>query len=154
VEASDTLYLFIADHGHMYSDPRKTVYINQRIPILGEWLSVSPTGNPIYPNGSPRDLFLHIKPERIKEAFTLLEKDLSDIALIMPVETALEQQLFGPEPVSTELRHRLGDILILAYSGHFIFWYEPGLMENHAYGHHGGLTTAELVSAIGVTDAL
>ena len=39
-----------------------------------------------------------------------------------------------------ELRRRLGDILILPYLGNFIWWREPGRMQNDFYGHHGGLS--------------
>src|SRR5262249_28910101 len=55
IGAADTLYLFTADHGHVYADARQTIYINERIPGFADLLSVSPTGNLIYPNGSPRD---------------------------------------------------------------------------------------------------
>ena len=64
VDSPDTLYLFTADHGHIYGDRRETFYINERIPELADCLPVSPAGNPIYPNGCPRDMFLHVRPER------------------------------------------------------------------------------------------
>ena len=152
VNAPDTIYLFVADHGHV--DARESIYINQRIPTLSEWLRVSPTGNPIYPNGSPRDLFIHVKQDRIEEALALLRHHLADIALVLAVEAALEEQLFGPHPIGAELRRRLGDIVVLPYTGYFVSWFERGLMENRARGHHGGLTAAELISALGVTDTL
>ena len=47
--------------------PSETIYINERFPELADCLPVSPTGNPIYPNGSPRDVFLHVRPERRDE---------------------------------------------------------------------------------------
>ncbi len=35
VDSPDTLYLFTADHGHVYADARETIYINERIPGAG-----------------------------------------------------------------------------------------------------------------------
>jgi hypothetical protein len=154
IDSPDTLYLFTADHGQVRTDARETIYINERIPELADCLPLSPTGNPVYPNGSPRDVFLHVRPELKETALAALHSRLDDIALVMPVEAALEQGLFGPQPVCAELRRRLGDILILPRLGHFIWWREPGVMENLLNGHHGGLTPEEAITVLGAVDAL
>jgi hypothetical protein len=154
IDSPDTLYLFTADHGHVWADVKDTYYINERIPELADCLAVSPPGNPIYPNGSPRDVFLHVKPERRDETLALLQHHLGEVALIMRMDDALERGLLGPRPVSAELRRRLGDILVLPYLGHFVWWREPGLMENHFYGHHGGLSPEEMITVVGVIDSL
>jgi Type I phosphodiesterase / nucleotide pyrophosphatase len=154
IDSPDTLYLFTADHGHVFTPAQETYYLNERIPELADCLPVSPTGNPIYPNGSPRDVFLHVRPERRAEVIALLHRHLDDIALIMPMEAALEHGLFGPQPVCAELRRRLGDILILPHLGHFIWWREPGHMENTFHGHHGGLSPEEVTTVLGAVDAL
>jgi type I phosphodiesterase/nucleotide pyrophosphatase len=154
VESPDTLYLFTADHGHVYADARQTIYLNERIPALADCLPMSPTGNPIYPNGSPRDVFLHVRPERREEALRLLHRELDEVALVMPMEEALAEGLFGPDLVSPELRRRLGDILILPYLGNFVWWREPGRLQNDFYGHHGGLSPQELITVVGAIDRL
>jgi len=154
IDSPGTLYLFTADHGQVYADRHETIYVNERFPELADCLAVSPTGNPIYPNGSPRDMFLHVRPELTESALAALHRHLDDIALVMPVDTALEEGLFGPQPVCAELRRRLGDILVLPRLGHFIWWREPGLMANPFYGHHGGLTPEEVITVLGVVEAL
>jgi hypothetical protein len=154
VDSPDTLYLFTADHGQVYVDARETFYINERLPELRDCLPLSPTGNPIYPNGSPRDVFLHVRPERKGEVHELLRRRLEGAALVMTIEQALDEGLFGPQPIGGELRRRLGDILILPRSGHYIWWREPGRMENRFNGHHGGLTPEELITVVGAIDAL
>ena len=60
----------------------------------------------------------------------------------------------GPQPVSEELRRRLGDILVLPRLGHFVWWREPGIMANTFHGHHGGLTPNELITVFGAIDTL
>jgi hypothetical protein len=72
----------------------------------------------------------------------------------MPVDAALEQGLFGPQPVCEEMRRRLGDILILPRLGHFVWWREPGILVNTFNGHHGGLTREEVITVFGAIDAL
>ena len=154
VDSADTLYLFFADHGQVYADVRDTIYINERFPELTDCLPLSPTGNPIYPNGAPRDVFLHVRPERRDDVQATLQQGLDGIALVMPMDEALDQGLFGPGPVSLELRRRLGDILILPFQGHFVWWRERGVMANTFNGHHGGLAPDELITAFGAIDTL
>jgi hypothetical protein len=154
IASPETLYLFTADHGHVYADAAETLYLNDRLPQLAGALSMSPTRNYIYPNGSPRDVFLHVRPQRRTWALDALRKSLGDIALVMPVDEALDQGLFGPLPVHAELRRRLGDILVLPRLGHFVWWHEKGIMGNKYYGHHGGLAPEEVVTVLGAIDAL
>jgi hypothetical protein len=154
IDSPHTLYLFTADHGHVYADAAETLYLNERVPQLAAALAMSPTRNYIYPNGSPRDVFLHVRPNRRQWALDGLHKTLGDIALVMPMDEVLDQGLFGPQPVNAELRRRLGDILILPRLGHFVWWHERGVMANKFHGHHGGLTPEEAVTVVGAIDRL
>ena len=159
VASPDTLYLFTADHGHVGADAAATIYINERWPKLADCPPLSPTGNPIYPNGSPRDMFLHVRPERRDDVLALLRRELDGVALVIPMDAGLAEGLFGQingstGPISPELRRRLGDILVLPYLGQFVWWRERGLMQNDFHGHHGGLTAEELVTVLGAIDSL
>jgi hypothetical protein len=153
-QAEDTLFLFTADHGQVRGVAGDTININERWPQLTDCLSVSPTGVTIRPNGSPRDMFLHLKPERRAEVLDLLSANLADIAEVLTVDSALEAELFGPGPINPELRRRLGDVLVLPHDGHFVWWREPGVLENKFHGHHGGLAAPELITVFGVAEAL
>lgn len=151
----NTLFLFTADHGQVACPAQETIYINVAIPELADCLAESPTGSVILPNGSPRDMFLHVKPDRRAEALERLTTRLAGIALVMTTDAAITEGLLGPPgSINPELRRRLGDILVLPYDGHFVFWYERGRMGNAFHGHHGGLAPAELISVLGVVDGL
>ena len=147
----DTIWLFTADHGHIAVKAEDTLNINERWPELGAMLATSPTGQTIWPCGCPRDMFLHIAPQRLAEALDLLRRGLDGIATVVSVDEALAEGLFGEaSAVSAELRRRLGDILVLPHLGHFVWWHQPGLIMNRLNGHHGGLTAEELITVLGV----
>ena len=154
LDCRETLFLFTADHGHIHVPAHETIYINERWPMLAEWLAVGPTGRTIWPNGSPRDMFLHLKPDRIETALELLREKLREVAHVLPVDEALSRGLFGRQVAGTCLRARLGDVVILPRPGHFIWWRQKGLLENRFHGHHGGLSAAELISVLGVVDGI
>jgi predicted AlkP superfamily pyrophosphatase or phosphodiesterase len=154
VQSEDTLYLFFADHGQVRVDVRDTLYINKLFPALADSLAISPTGNVIYPSGSPRDMFLHVRPERRDEVLSTLQQRLDGKGLVMSVDEALGHGLFGDGPISPELRRRLGDVLVLPHADQFIWWQEHGVMGNAFNGHHGGLAPDELISALGVVQSL
>lgn len=154
IQSSDTMFVFTADHGQIGADAANTLYVNERFPELADSLSTSPTGETIWPNGSPRDMFLHVKPERRSNVHDLLVERLSEVADVFTIDQALDERLFGDEPVEMELRRRLGDLLVLPYPGHFVWWREAGVVENRFHGHHGGLSTEELVTVVGVLNSL
>ncbi|MFV0296884.1 MAG: alkaline phosphatase family protein [Hyphomicrobiaceae bacterium] len=149
-----TLWLFTADHGHINVGAEKTVYINQRWPQLRGWLAHSRTGEIIWPCGSPRDMFLHIRPEHRSEALGLLQAGLAGVADVMDMAAAETLGLFGPEPLSAEFKARLGDILVLPHLGQFVWWQEDRIMSTRLTGHHGGLTREELITVLGVAHEL
>ena len=146
-----TLWLFTADHGHVRVPAEETIYVNDRWPEIGAMLAESSTGQPILPCGCPRDMFLHVKPERRDDALGLLSRGLKDIATVMEIDEAVAAGLFGdPAGISSELRRRIGDVLVLPHPGHFVWWRAQGLLENRLNGHHGGLTPEELITVLGV----
>jgi hypothetical protein len=154
ISSPNTLYLFTADHDQVGARAEDTININDRWPELADILPTSPTGMKIYPNGSPRDIFLHVKPERRDDALGLLRREFAGAAEVMPMDEALAAGLFGQDAVCAELRARIGDILILPHDGIFVGWHEPGIMKNAFNGHHGGLAAAELITVFAATDRL
>jgi len=151
---ADTLFLFTADHGQVYGDPARTVALNHALPELVPALRRTPSGGLIYPTGSARDVFLHLQPERVAEMRARLSELLAGIAEVMSIDEALALGLFGPPPYAAEFRRRLGDLLILPYAGRYVWWHEPGVLENRFYGHHGGLAADEVITVLAATDEL
>jgi hypothetical protein len=151
---SDTLWLFTADHDQVAVPAVETIYVNHLWPELGSALATSPTHATIWPCGSPRDMFLHVRPERLAEVLGHLETGLSGVAEVMTMDAAVAAGLFGGTTVSEAFRRRLGDLLVLPYREHFVWWHEPGLLANRFNGHHGGLAAEELITVLGVAGTL
>ncbi len=138
-----TLLLLTADHGMAETDPQTTVYLNQRFPQLESMLQHDRMGRPIRFGGSPRDLFLYLKPEHLAEAQAMLSAGLAGRAEVLPTAELVQAGFFGQ--ATPRLLERLGNLVALPYRYESVFWYEKGLFEQKYYGHHGGLTPEEML---------
>jgi hypothetical protein len=97
----------------------------------------------LVPAGSARDMFLYIKDEMLVEAQALLSKQLEGQADVVKTKDLIADGYFGPE-VSSRLRERVGNLVILPYRYESVWWYEKDKFEQKFYGHHGGLTPQEM----------
>lgn len=145
-QMSDTLFILTADHGQIRIDPNTTVYLNldTRFTGIERFLKTDRNGNPIIGVGSSRDPFLHIRGGMVDEAREWLANRLVGQADVVVVKDLIEEGYFGPQPLSTTLLSRIGDLVILPYLHETIWWYVEGRFEQHLYGQHSGLTRAEM----------
>lgn len=138
----NTLLLMIADHGQVEVHPETTIYLNQLMPDIGQYLKTNLKGELLVPAGSARDMFLHVRPAFLDELQDSLSRKLEGRAEVYRVSDLIEQGYFGPT-VSQTFRARVGDLVILPYAHEAVWWYERGKLEQFFQGHHGGLTPAE-----------
>lgn len=143
-DQGETLFLFASDHGQIKSNPKEAYYLNLEIPQIVDFLRRDKKGWPIYPTGSPRDVYLHVKRGKVEALASLLKEQLKDKAHVMLVKEALSFGLFGPPPYSRKFLERLGRLLILPYAGETVWWYEKDVLEVDLIGHHGGLSREEM----------
>jgi predicted AlkP superfamily pyrophosphatase or phosphodiesterase len=143
------LFLMTADHGQVEVSPQTTIYLNTNAQFKGveRFLRTNLKGQPLVPAGSPRDLFLYIKEDLVDEAQSFLAPRLEGKADVVKTESLLEAGFFGPE-VSSRLRERVGNLIILPYRYESVWWYEKGKFEQRFYGHHGGLTPQEMETVL------
>jgi predicted AlkP superfamily pyrophosphatase or phosphodiesterase len=137
-----TLLAVTADHGHVAADPARCLYLNTIWPQLSGLLSIAA------PAGSPRDVFLHVRPGCSDEVVGGLRERLGDRAIVEPIDVLIRDGLLGD--VSDRLRRRLGDVAILPAEGHEAYWYEPPVWEQRLLGHHGGLSAEETHTYLGL----
>jgi len=143
-KAGRVLFLMTADHGQVEIDPATTVYLNVAAPGIIPYIKTNRAGQLLAPAGSPRDPFLHIKPERLDDAQAYLQGHLAGKADIYRVPDLMDAGFFGAAGPSPTFRGRVGDLVVLPYTGESVWWYERGRFDQHFYGHHGGLTRAEM----------
>lgn len=151
--AAKTLLILTADHGQVGIDPKTIVYLNQ-FPEIVESFEIDKNGLPILPCGSSRDVFLHIKKDKLDTTIERLKEILKGTADILTIEEAISRNLFGTGATADQIQrftNRAGNVLILPYRDKRV-WYEhiPGKPEKEI-GMHGGLSDQEmLIPFIGV----
>ncbi len=138
-----TLVLLTADHGMEEISPERTTYVNVVWPEIAQHLVVGADGKPLAPAGSCRDLFLHVRPERLDEVEAHLAELLAPVAEVRRVEALLAEGLFGPN-ITDALTSRLANLVVLPAPGEAAYWLERGRFEQHFHGQHGGLTANEM----------
>ena len=137
-----TLLCLVADHGHTAVDPKETVYVNERCPDITE--ALIPTSRGIAPAGSPRDLFLHFRPECLDAWCARLGDALADVATAHRTLDLVNAGLFGPLPASDAFLNRVGNLTILPHRQRTVWWHEPGRFSVKNLGEHGGLSSDEM----------
>lgn len=139
-----TLFLMTADHGQTAIDPATTVYLNQSLPEIHNWLKTSRHGHPLVPAGASRDMFLHIKPEHLDHAQEALQQHLAGKAEVHRVSDLIGQNFFGSAPPTPVFLNRVADLVILPYEHESVWWFQQDKFDQHFYGAHGGLTRNEM----------
>lgn len=145
-KAKNVLLILTADHGQVETDPRTTIYLNRdpRFKHFERYLRTNAKGEILPPGGSARDLFLYIKDEWLDEAYHFLTAQLGEQANVCKTQDLIDQGYFGPQPLSPSFLARIGNLVVLPVAGESVWWYEKDKFEQNFYGHHGGLTPAEM----------
>jgi predicted AlkP superfamily pyrophosphatase or phosphodiesterase len=144
-KAKNTLLVLIADHGHVDTPPEKTIYLNLAIPRIANYFMTTSQGAPIVPAGSPRDMFLYVKPDYLDELYAMLNHKLGHMARVYRTHDLINKGVFGAQQhVSQRFLQRVGNIVILPHEGESVWWYEKNRFDNSIRGHHGGLSKLEM----------
>ena len=148
--AGETLLLVTADHGGVDIVPKDTTYLNG-FPEVVENLQQGNGGKKILPTGSPRDVFLHVKEDKLTETQKLLTQKIGAKAQVVETKEAIKNGLFGLGDVGNEFFDRVGNLLILPY-GNETVWFEHFKGRKFSlHGHHGGLNEDEMLVPLAVT---
>ncbi|HEY3273789.1 MAG TPA: alkaline phosphatase family protein [Methanocella sp.] len=142
--ARDTAFIITADHGHTHIDYTKTIYLNKELPEIERYMKRNREGRPIVPAGSCRDMFLYIKDEHLRDVQVMLQELLKGKALVCRTSDLVEHCFFTERHISEKLASRLGNLVILPFSGESVWWYVKDVYYIDYLGHHGGLTREEM----------
>ncbi len=140
-KANNILFALTSDHGQVEINPKETVYLNKDSVIL-EALETGLNGNIILPWGSPRDVFLRVKKDKIEDTIIYINKKYGKICKAIKTEEAIKMGIFGNG--SDEFLQRIGNIILLPYKGKTV-WFEHIKGELVEFkGHHGGMSEDEM----------
>jgi hypothetical protein len=139
-----TLLLLTADHGQVQTDPAATIYLNRTLPELERLMLTNRRGRTLAPAGSCRDMFLHIAPQHLQFARSMLQELLSGRAEVYVVADLIADGFFGSEPPSDTFLARVGNLVILPQRQESVWWYEEGRFRQGFFGNHGGMTADEM----------
>ena len=133
-----TLCLLTADHGHVFTPPEGTLFIDQYPTLLRQL--VAP------PSGERRLLYLHARPGRLEAAREQVARLWGDAVEVRDSDAALAAGLFGPGEPSPVARRRIGDLLALARDDRQLtYGPQPGRPARKFAGNHGALDPDEML---------
>jgi len=148
--AKQTLLLMTSDHGGVNIVPENTTYLNRFTEVIGN-LKQGKTGKTILPTGSARDVFLHVKEEKLMETQKLLTKKIGNKAKVVETKDALNKGLFGRGEITSQFVDRAGNLLILPYKNETVWFEHFKDIKYNPVGQHGGLNEEEMLVPLAVT---
>ncbi|WP_323677425.1 alkaline phosphatase family protein [Halorubellus sp. PRR65] len=138
----DVLVAFVADHGHVDTDPERNVDLGE-YPTVVDGLERYGDGSPVYLSGSPRNVELHVRADARGDVRRVLEDEVG--AYVLDGESVLERELFGDGPVASETERRVGDLVALHPTLGTWFGGDVESEELRLDGMHGGLHPDEML---------
>jgi hypothetical protein len=149
--AKETLLLVTADHGGLSIEPRETTYLNCYPKAILN-LQVGKNRKPIFPLGGPRELFLHIKEEKLAETKEWLVQKIGSRAQIVETKEAAKRGLFGLGDPDEEFFRRTGNLMVLPYGKETVWFEDSGGGKISFRGQHGGLNEEEMLVPLSITN--
>jgi hypothetical protein len=148
--ANETVLLLTADHGGVQVNPQEAVYLGlDSEPLVNSQLGMD--RKRILPTGSPRDIFLHIKDQKLQQTKNALTEKIGDKAHIMETKQAVESGLFGLGKASDAFLERAGNLLILPYGKETVWFEHRSGRRINLLGQHGGLHHDEMLVPFAAT---
>jgi len=129
-----TLVLLTADHG-MIATQKSAHYDLRSHPELSKLLHILPTGE-------HRLMYLFIRPGLADQVRSYFDRTWPGEFVFLDPSEVVARGLFGPGKPHPRLADRLGDLIVAARDGAYIWWAEK---ENPLIGQHGGLSADEMI---------
>lgn len=148
--AEQTLLILTSDHGQVPIQPDRITYLNKNTKIMRS-LQEGKSGDVIPPTGSPRDVFLFVKPSEVQKTMEELSKLINGNGEVISTQEAMSRGLFGIGRVSERFQRRIGNVHIMPELGSEV-WYEHKPGERFSLlGSHGGLSAEEMIIPLAIS---
>lgn len=133
-ERRDTLLIFTADHGQIFTAPDALYNFNNH-PQMEKNLHIMPTGE-------NRLIYLHVRPGRVEAVHQYIQETWPDQFHVIPSMEAVAAGLFGSGDLHPGLADRVGDLLLIPREKKYLWWANK---KDHLHGRHGGLHREEML---------
>lgn len=137
--AAKTLLLTTADHGHVNTGPETRVNLDHDLGGISEHLARGPTGDPIPPQGGPRDVQFHVRDGHVEQLRERLETAMACVTFDRA--EYLDRTLFGAASPSAAFERRAPDLVAVHRDS--AVWNDSTGLEH--VGVHGGMTRSEML---------
>lgn len=131
-----TTLCVLADHGLVDVERDKCIDLAQ-VPGFQQCLAMLPSGD-------QRQLSCFVRPKKVDEFLSIVQRELSEVCVCVPGEEMLAAGVFGPGTAHRALTERLGDYVLLCRDDHAIIHTPRGLEPMYMPGSHGGMSAAEI----------
>ena len=128
-----TLFLLTSDHGQLDTPPERAVFWRAH-PELRDHLVMDFAGE-------ARAAYLYCRNGKVDAARAYIETRLGDKFFVLDSRDALEHELFGGGKIAPQVKHRVGDLIVLPRDNYFWEEHEEVKMR----GRHGGLAEEEML---------
>jgi hypothetical protein len=132
--AMGTLLVISADHGQITTPKPSAIALHQQ-PVWQDLVMM--------PTAEARVAYAYIRAGRMQAVRDALARDLPGRLVTVETCEALDAGLWGPGPLHSETRSRLGDLLLLATGNGYLA--DPTGQMPEFLGMHGGLTPEEML---------
>jgi hypothetical protein len=125
--------LLTSDHGQLDTPPERAVFWRAH-PELRDHLVMDFAGE-------ARAAYLYCRNGKVDAARAYIETRLGDKFFVLDSRDALEHELFGGGKIAPQVKHRVGDLIVLPRENYFWEEHEDVRMR----GRHGGLAEEEML---------
>lgn len=136
LRGTNTILCVLADHGLIDVERPRCIDLAE-IPGLMDCLAVAPAGD-------QRQLSCFVRPARVQEFLSIVERELGEACVCVPGEELIDAGVFGPGVPHPALRQRLGDYVLLCNDGYALIHTPPGFEPMYMPGSHGGMSAPEI----------
>ncbi|MHA2424142.1 MAG: alkaline phosphatase family protein [Candidatus Thorarchaeota archaeon] len=144
LEGTNTSLIITSDHGFNDVAADNSIFTREH-PKLMESLRLPLCGD-------TRSAYCYVRPSKTRDFEKYISDNLEDICDIHQSQSLIDDQWFGIHEPNPRLLERVGDYVLTFKAGYAIVNCFPGLEPAMMLGHHGGITSDEMLVPLIVID--
>ncbi|MEK6845572.1 MAG: alkaline phosphatase family protein [Nanoarchaeota archaeon] len=137
---TNTLFLIVADHGHITAGKKRTIILND-YPLITECLERACCGE-------PRALFCYVKPHCRQKFEQYVKHQLGKYCTLHRTEELIKEGYFGLLLPHSRLQERIGDYVLITKENYALRHYlneEERAKKSLFLSNHGGISEEEML---------